>query len=225
MVKSNVLAYILAAILFVTICSCGNNTSDKLEVITYNDTMQIIPSPKSKMELPEGLAYGKIISPTFPDSMKVECNMLSQVASYNSALLHGDINTCKKYLYPDAFEYCKKFYPGFTDEEVMDDFFKITSEDFKEVLEKWQEMGVDVNFVVTNLERKIIFNNDIIIVFNISSNQCSDNVFIHSTDKDKAIGISQNGGTNWWFMSNHDDLPTILSMHYNQEIVNAVMDY
>lgn len=225
MVKQHYLYYILIALISISICSCGNLSNSKLEVIIYNDTIQIEPSPKSKHDLPQGLAYGKIIPPVFPDSMKAERNLLSQVASYNSALLHGDVNTCKKYLYPDAFKYCRKYYPGFPDEEVMNEFFKDTSGDLQNALIKWQEMGVDLNIVVSNLERKIICGNDIIIVFNVLSNQCSDNVYIHTTDEDKTIGISQNGGKNFWFMNNHDDLPTILAMHYPQEVINAVMGY
>lgn len=216
--------FLLMIIMLAWSCS-KSSTSKSVEVFSYNDTVQTLPSPKSKHELPSELAYGKIIPPVFPDSMKIERNLLSQVASYNSAMLHGDIATCKKYLYPDAFEYCKKFYPGFPDEDVINEFFKGTSGDMQEALLKWQEMGVDFNIVVSNLERKIISGDDIIIVFNVSSNQCSESVYIHSTEADKTIGISQNGGTNWWFMSNHDDLPTILAMHYGQDVINAVMDY
>jgi hypothetical protein len=229
MVKSNTIVYILFVVLFATICSCGNNTSSKttgkVKVVTYNDTTQVIPSPKSKAKLPNGYAYGKVISPTFPDSMKAERNLLLQVASYNSALLHGDVNTCKKFLYPDAFKYCRKYYPEFSDEEVMDEFFKDASGEFQTALAKMKEQGIDMDIAITNFERKVIIGDDIIIVFNIVSNQFSDNVFIHSTIEDKTIGISQNGGTNWWFMSNHNDLPTILAIRYDQEVINAVMNY
>lgn len=225
MVKLRYLATFVMMAFIILLYSCSTSTSNKVEVIEYNDSIQIVPSPKSKHDLPPQLAYGKIIPPTFPDSMKVERNMLSQVASYNSALLHGDINTCRKYLYPDAFKYCREFYPGFPDDEVINEFFKDTTGGLQEALVKWQDMGVEFNIVVSNLERKVIYGDDIIIVFNVTSNQCSDSIYIHSTAEDKTIAISQNGGKNWWFMSNHDDLPTILAMHYNQDVINAVMDY
>ena len=177
------------------------------------------------MELPKGLKYGKVLCPEFPDSMKIENNLLRQVASYNSALLHGDVKTCGSYLYPDAFEYCKKYYPNFPDKEVMKEFFKDMSGNLQETLKNWKKNGVNFQIIVYNLEKKITYDSDVIIVFNVTSNMCSDNVYIHSVEMDKTIGISQNGGTNFWVMNNHEDLPSILSMHYPQEVVNAVMGY
>lgn len=177
------------------------------------------------MELPEGMEYGKIIPPEFPDSMKAERNLLVQVAAYNSALLHGDVQSCAKYLYPDAFEYCRKYYPDFPDEEVMKEFFKDASGELKDMVAAWQRHGIDIQIVVCDFLRKVTYKDDIIIVFNVSTNFYSEEVYTHSTQIDKTIGISQNGGKNWWFMDDHEDLPTILSMHYNQDVVNAVMGY
>jgi hypothetical protein len=39
------------------------------------------------------------------------------------------------------------------------------------------------------------------------------------------IGISQNGGVNWWFIAENEDTPTILKMRYTQDVVNKVMGY
>lgn len=216
----------IISLLVLTTTSCSNTTNSKNLVVTeYSAISEIEESPKSKHELPEGLAYGKIVPPVFPDSMRVENNLLRQVATYNSALLHGDVNTCGKFLYPDAFKYCRQFYPDFPDEEVMKEFFKDMSGDMQEALTVWEKNGVDFQILVYNFEKKIKYKEDVIIVFNVTSNMCSNDVYIHSTELDKTIGISQNGGTNFWFMNNHDDLPTILAMHYPQNVVNAVMGY
>ena len=215
-------------IMIIQSCSySGSSNSDSSNVTTvvYTDSINLDKSPKGKKTLPEGLAYGKIIPPSFPDSMKVENNLLSQVATYNSALMHGDVNTCSSFLYPDAFEYCRKYYPDFPDEEVIKEFFKDISGGLQEALKTWTKMGVEPQIVVTNIERKIVYKDDIIVVFNVSLNMCSDDVFIHSTDLDKTIGISHNKGKNWWFMNNHEDLPTILKKRYNQDVVNEVMGY
>lgn len=218
--------FILSFCIFLFSCSNSqSSSSNDVDIYEYNDSINIIPSPKHKMELPEGMEYGKIIPPEFPDSMKAERNLLVQVAAYNSALLHGDVQSCAKYLYPDAFEYCRKYYPDFPDEEVMKEFFKDVSGEMKDMVAAWQRHGVDIQIVVCDFLRKVTYKDDIIIVFNISTNFYSEEVYTHSTQIDKTIGISQNGGKNWWFMDDHEDLPTILSMHYNQDVVNAVMGY
>ena len=218
--------YLGLAFLGFIFISCSHSPSSKeFEVTKYDDAPKIVKSPQSRHELPQGLQYGKIVPPIFPDSMKVERNLLCQIASYNSALIHGDVNSCEKYMYPDAFDYCKKYYPDFPDAEVMKEFFKDVSGDLSNALKEWAKNGVDFQIIVYNLERKIKYKDDIIIVFNVTSNMCSDNVYIYSAELDKTIGISQNGGTNFWFMNNHDDSPTILGIHYPQNVVNAIMDY
>jgi hypothetical protein len=222
LVKTKVLIAILSIVI---LPSCSNMVDNKISVENYTDSIQIEESPISGKQLPPDMAYGKIIPPSFPDSIKPENNLLKQVASYNSALLHGDVNACAKYLYPDAFTYCRKFYPDFPDEEVMKEFFKSASGDLQEHLAKWAEIGVEVKIIVSNLVRKVTKGDDIIIVFNVSTNMCSDDVFIHTKSTERTIGISQNGGKNWWFMCDHEDLPTILKMHYSDEVVDEVMGY
>ena len=88
------------------------------------------------------------------------------------------------------------------------------------------EEGIDLYIVVPNLIRKVESgDNDIIIVFNTISNVCSENVYTHFKEMSHDIGISQNGGINWWFLTENEDTPTILKMHYSQEVVNKVMGY
>ncbi len=150
MVKT-IISVLIVCLAFIS-CSQNKNNSE-FEVTEYTDVPTIIDSPKSKLDLPDGLKYGKIVTPIFPDSMKIENNLLRQVAAYNSALLHGDVNTCGKYLYPVAFEYCKKYYPNFPDEEVMKEFFKDMSGDMQEALKTWEQNGVDFKIIVYNLSR------------------------------------------------------------------------
>lgn len=206
--------------------SCSQTSdSNELEITHYDSAPNIESSPHTKSGLPQDLEYGKVLPPIYPDSMKIERNLLRQITTYNSAMLHGDVNTCGKYLYPDAFDYCRQYYPDFPDEEVMKEFFKDISGEMLNALNICSKNGIDFNIVVYNLERKIKYKDDVIIVFNVTSNICSKDVFTYSTNLDKTIGISQNGGTNFWFMNNHEDLPTILGIHYPQNVVNAVMDY
>ncbi len=191
----------------------------------YDDSVKVIDSPFSKKELPDGLEYGKIESPIFPDSMKVENNLLLQVAAYNSAFVHGDVETCTKYLYPDAFNYYRKFFPQFSDEAVIKELFSTVSGEMQDMVKDWAHNGIDYQITVSNLIKKVNYKDDVIIVFNVASNLLSEEVYVHTTNLDKTIGISHNGGKNWWIMDDIDELPTILEMRYPQEVINAVMDY
>ena len=221
--------YIIATLTLIISISCTNHNSSSISIepieFLYNDSPNIIDSPTGNQELRYGLKYGKIIPPSFPDSMKMEKNLLTQIAAYNSALIHGDFNTCSKYLYPAAFEYYKRYYPNFPDDEIIEKIFAANAKELQEIFKSWKSKNIEYQLVVYNFEKKITYGDNIIIIFNITSNISSEKVFLHLEDLDKTIGISHNNGVNWWFMNNHEDLPTILGKNYPSEVVNAIMGY
>lgn len=228
-IKSIYLTTIMIGIAFCQFYSCSTSTTNQSIIVTqYADTMCISPSPNEPLPLLEKqpyLAFGRIEPATFPDSLKVEQNLISQIAAYNSALLHGDVLTCRSYIYPDAIKYCKKYYKGLSDDEVIQQLMKDVSGDLQEMITVCENNGIEVSIVNPNLLRKIQFGNDIIIVFNTTTNFCSEYVYTYSKEMSHDIGVSQNGGVNWWFFTENEDTPTILKMHYSQEIVNKVMGY
>ncbi|MCL2858807.1 MAG: hypothetical protein FWF42_03855 [Streptococcaceae bacterium] len=177
----------------------------------------------SERVLPAGWHIGEKHS--FEGRNQVEKNMLSQIMTYNSALLVGDISNARKYVYQDAITYYKRFYPTVVpDERVLSDFFKIFSNDYIASMNTYREHGIDVNIIPTNIQRQVTFGNSIIIVFDIVSMMTDGNTPIYS-DSETSIGISLNNGKNWSFLTLMEEVPNILRMRFNERIVNEVMGY
>lgn len=229
--SNNLLPRILCIVcLLCGLASCDIKTSKgtALEVYEYQDSVTITPSPKAVNpdELFNGkvhLALGKIQS--YEGKDKAEKNLLSQIATNNSALLHGDKENCVNYLYKDAIVYFRKYYPGFSDEAITEEFFKTMSQSYIEQLNRLSERGIDFSLVVPSFVRKIKQGDDIFIVFNVTSNLCSETLYTHFADYEQNLGISHNGGKNWCFITINEDTPNILRISNSEEIINAVMGY
>lgn len=211
-----------------TSCNGVNNSQGSIEVYEYQDTVGIIPSPQNKTldELFNGkvhLALGKIKN--YEGQDKIEKNLLSQIATYNSALMHGDKQNCVKYLYKDAILYFRKYYHGFSDEAITDELFKNISQSYVEQLKRFSEHGIEFSMVIPNLMRKIKQGDNVFIVFNITSNVCSESLYTHFSDYDQTLGISHNGGKNWCFITINEDTPNILRISNSEDIIDAVMGY
>lgn len=212
----------------ITSCNGGGNVQAPLEIYEYKDTVVIIPSPKNKTpdQLFNGkvrLALGKIQN--YEGKDKIEKNLLSQIATYNSALMHGDKQNCVKYLYKDAIVYFRKYYHGFSDEAITDEFFKSISRSYVEQLNRFSEHGIEFSMVIPNLTRKIKKGDNVFIVFNITSNVCGESLYTHFPDYDQTLGISHNGGKNWCFITINEDTPNILRISNSEAIIDAVMGY
>jgi hypothetical protein len=210
--------------------SCNNvgNANAALEIYEYQDSVKILPSPKSKS--PEELTNGNINLAlckiqNYEGKDKIEKNLLSQIATYNSALLHGDKQNCEKYLYKDAIVYFRKYYQGLSDDAITDNIFKNMSQSFIEQYKRFDERGIALSIVIPNLTRKIKKGDNIYIVFNITSNVCSTSLYTHFADFDQTLGISHNGGKNWYFVTLNNDTPNILRINNSEDIIDAVMGY
>lgn len=229
--SNNLLSWILCIIsLLFGLASCNVKTNKEktLEVYEYQDSVTIIPSPKAVKadELFNGkvhMGLGKIQS--YEGKDKAEKNLLNQIATNNSALLHGDKENCVNYLYKDAIVYYRRYYPGFSDEAITDEFFKTMSHSYIEQLNRLSERGIDFSLVIPNFVRKIKQGDNVFIVFNVTSNVCSETLYTHFADYEQNLGISHNGGKNWYFITVNEDTPNILRISNSEKIINAVMDY
>ena len=197
-------------------------------VTNYDKSLKTIKSPnepKPLLEQQPYLSFGKLEQASFPASMKVEQNLMSQISAYNSAILHGDIETCRSYIYPDALKYIKKYYNGLSDNEAFNQYMKDFSGQLQNMIKTCEKNGIEVSLVVPSLVRKVQIGTDIIIVYNTTTNFCSEYVYTYNNEFGHDIGISHNDGVNWYFFNENEDAPTILKMHYSQEVVNTIMGY
>ena len=211
-----------------TSCSGVNNSHASIDVYEYQDTVAIIPSPQNKAvdKLFNGnvhLALGKIQN--YEGQDKIEKNLLSQIATYSSALMHGDKQNCVKYLYKDAIVYFRKYYHELSDETITDEFFKSISQSYVEQLDRFGEHGIEISMVIPNLTRKIRQGDNVFIVFNITSNVCSESLYTHFSEYEQTLGISHNGGKNWCFITINEDTPNILRISNSEDIIDAIMGY
>ncbi len=176
-----------------------------------------------KMPLPEGWAYGKIEK--FRGKTLEEKNMIDQYNTYTNALLKEDITKCSIYIYPDAIAYFKRIAPhSYSNEDIVKEFVK-SSTGISNVLDTFSSMGWNCEMIMDSISKKISTNNTLIYVFSTRSNVYSENIFIHSTNKEMDVGISFDGGKKWTFMALNEDSPNILGMRFSKEIIDQLMKY
>lgn len=216
-------------LLLLTIClymiSCNNvgNKTVRQETVVqeYNDEMEIVEC-KSDKNIPNGLALGKVVE--FKGKTKEETNMLSQFKSYNTALLRGDIDNAKHYMYKDAVVYFRKFYPGMGDDAISNKFFESVSKEMVGQIRRFESHGVELELVVSRIIRKVTQGDNIFYVFEIVSNMFNDNLQLHTTP-DLTLAISSNSGKNWTFNAMNEDTPNILRVSHSDDVVDKIMGY
>lgn len=210
--------------LFLNACSGISNSGspNSVSVVTYEDSVKIIPSKTEPRELKDGYAYGKIEQCVHNE--KAEQNLITQSSSYNHALLVGDTQNCKRYMWPKAISYYRKYYNDLTNDQIMDEFFKAISDDYVDMVRKARHQGIEFEIVISNLEKKVSYKDYTFIVFDVSSNLIMENLTAHSTSFDKTLGISENDGKNWWIIAINEETPNILS-DFPQEVINEIMGY
>ena len=211
-----------------TFCLGATNQNSKVEVYEYDQNVQIIKSPKyvPQSDLSKGkvaIKLGKIKN--YEGKNQMEKNLVSQIATYNSALMRGDKQNASRYIYKDAIVYFRKYYRSLSDESIANEFFKSISQSYIQQLNRFKSHGVDFDLVVPNLVRKITQGEKIYIVFNITSNICSETLYTHFSEYEQTLGISYNGGKNWSFIAINKDTPNILSISNSKEVIDAVMGY
>lgn len=214
---------VLFCLLFLS-CTQGNGPI----VTNYDNYIKTQKSPNEPLPLLEQqpyLSFGKLEQASFPDTMKVEHDLMYQIAAYNNAIIHGDIETCRSYIYPDAIRYIKNQHNGLSDNDVFKQYMKDFSRQLQNMITTCEKNGIEVSLVVPNLVRKIQIGSDIIIVYNTTTNFCSEYVYTYNNEFGQDIGISYNNGVDWYFFNGNEDAPTILKMRYSQEVVNLVMGY
>jgi hypothetical protein len=203
--------------------SIPKETTNDCEAVVkeYNVQLNIKPCNSNKIP-PEGYHLGEVLE--YKGDNHMEQNMLNQFKSYNSALLRGDIPNAKTYIYPDAAIYFRKFYPDLNDEEITNEFFSAISDDMIATIRKYDEHGIELDFVVGRILRMITYKDNVFFVFELCTSMKNEKLQMYS-DSDKTLAISCNNGKKWSFLAVNEDTPHILRLRYNDDIIDKIMGY
>jgi monomeric isocitrate dehydrogenase len=137
--------------------------------------------------------------------------------------LLGDKHVFLKFLYKDAIIYYRSYYNTLSDEAISERMFKSLSQSYNEQINRFQRHGIEFSMVIPSLIRKVKQGNNIFIVFNITSNLCSESLYTHFADYEQFLGISHNNGQNWSFIEMNNDAINILRISNDEEVINAVL--
>ena len=208
-------------IAFILISCNGSRTQEKVLCEEYNYRPKVKECLTEK-QIPEGYSLGEVVPYVAKD--KMEKNMLSQFASYNSALLRGDFDNACHYQNKDAVEYFKQFYPGETDDDIMRKFYSSLSEEMIQTINKFEDHGIKLDFIVSRMIRKVTQGDNVIYVFELTTNMIGENLQLH-TAPEETLAISVNGGKNWTFNNVNEDAPNIMRISFSEDIIDKVMGY
>lgn len=202
--------------------SCGTGQSSSNEKLMANDV-------KDEIRIPDGWALGK--GKEFVPATKAEQNLVSQQDTYQSALFHGNTEEMKYYFYKECLPYYQKYFPGYSIDEILNEFLESLSSDATKMIQACSEKGLNISMYIEDVVREVEYGSDYLYVYNICSRmegvkKNTDTItYLHSTEPDLTLAISHNKGKNWTFMAMTNEVPSILRMYYPQEIINKVMGY
>lgn len=205
--KGNTMKYYYVLLLLLIAVSCNSNQHQ---------------SSTDQDSLPKGW-YDDTLTP-YTGKDKAEKNMISQMNTYNQALFRGDIDNASLYIYPDVIKYCKKYYPELSDRAIIRTLYKDMSEIYHTLKTTYDEKGIDYNIIVSNITNRVTDKEYMIITFEVVGILTQGEKCLHDTPETN-IGISYNKGKNWTFLALNDDVPNILRMKFNEEIINKIMNY
>ena len=215
--KGNTMKYYYVLLLTLVIVSCNSNQQKSSS--SNKETPQLSTAQDS---VPEGW-YNETLTP-YTGKDKAEKNMISQMNTYNQALLRGDINNASLYIYPDVIKYCKKYYPELSDRAIIQTLYKDMSEMYHTLKTTYDEKGIDYNIIVSNITNRVADKEYIIITFEVVGVLTQGEKCIHDNPETN-IGVSHNKGKNWTFLALTDDVPNILRMRFDEEIINKIIKY
>lgn len=217
------IVYILVLITCTLSCTTKDNKIKLGDCIIQNycDTVSTIPSPENDIDLPDGLSYGNYKNRNSGE-VKEDRNLLSQYSTYVQALLLGDINACKKYLYRDAFEYHKKEFPLLSEKDIWSQYFKNISK-AKLLSDYAARSNMDVAAVIPLFDKKIVCNEIIIVSFKSSIQFNSRKYYIKYDILEDCIAFSDTGGKHWEFITVNEDTHGILSLKFSRDVILELM--
>ena len=226
---SKYLLLLLPLVLLILSCntksSDGEGVSNEVSVYKYSDSIVISNQFETNQPIQEGFEPG-FVEQTTNKYGSNETQMLSQFKDFTNAMSNGDYDKCLEYINKDALKHIQKLAAAEGEHFELHEIAQMMSEEIKNIQEHFKQREVEISMVVPSLIRKIEDSDNIFIVFNNTTNLTGKNgKSFHISPIEKTLGISTDKGSNWSFITFDDEIPNMLSGVYNQEIINAIMDY
>lgn len=206
--------------------SSSNKTSvNEVAVTQYSDSIVISNEFESDQPIQEGLKVG-FVEHTSNKYGPCETQMLNQFADYTKAISDGYYSKSLEYFNKDALKHIQKLAEADGEHFELNDIAEMMARDMNEFQESFKQRGVKITMVVPSLVRRVDDGDNIFIVFTNTTNLTGKNgKSLHLSPFEKTLGISPDKGSTWTFLSYDDEVPNILSGVYNEDVINAIMDY
>lgn len=222
--------FLLPFILF--FLSCNNNHSSKKDdnqsknvpVIEYSDSIVISNVIKADEPLAKGLEEG-FVEQTKTKYGSCETQMINQFTDYIKAINEGNYNKCVGYINKEALKYFQKLAAADGENCELDELAQMMAKDMNEFQSRFKKQGVKITMVIPSLIRRINDGNNVFIIFTNTTNLTKNGKTLHLVPIEKTVGISNDNGSNWSFVSYDEELPNILNSVYKEDVINALMDY
>lgn len=187
----------------------------------------IFSSCKQNQEekLPQGFYYGGIEE--YKASNKMEENLISQFNTYIDAVFSADDENILHYIWGKVIDYQQSLYPSLSKIEIENLLLTDIKKYIFKIYNQINNKEIDFNIYVTDIEQMYIIDHDIICIFfiqdQIKLNTNDEKSSSILSDKDKNIGISEDNGKTWQFLSYNKDTKDILKLYFNENFINQIL--
>ncbi len=221
---------LIIAVSLLVICSCDQQAKSSVAISKEQATMVSSSSDDKQgkeSDVPSGMVLGK--PQEYRPSDKREQNMVSQINSYIRAILVADTKNLRYYMFEDAFDYYRKYYPEVSEAELNEAFFAFARQ-AAERKREYQKHQIEIGMVVEKINRKVEHKGALLYVFTLTGYMTG---IVKSTGKEKSfytpgsetLAISLDGGRTWKFLDIMEETPNILRMRFPGSVVDRVMGY
>ena len=219
-----IMILVIALIVYENMKSKGNQMQTETTLTTQSNNNNRV----QEKQLPEGYLWGK--SKVHIPKNKIEKNIISQITTYNLALFRGDFDNAIEYLYSDATEYFRPFYPEYySDEDIIKEFYKSFTDSIFNLIKSYEKKGLELDFIVSDIKRIIEEDNAMLCVLDISVQtyyaEAKGEKYFHSIPSEDIVGISLDRGINWKFIDINEDTPNILRLRFSNDVISNIMNY
>lgn len=208
---------ILLSLLTMFLCQCNNSHEKYFPQETdrpHTDSLMITPEA---IDTPIYRPNSSIAT----DDQAADRNMKEQLNQYQNAVMSGNIDLAYTFFYPKVLEYLRREYPSENIDEyyIKDKVIKVGYEIIKKLNER---DSADLRYLVKDVVCRFNSNNTLIYLINTSMDGTVNGE--PKTVPTKTVGISNDNGKTWKFLTQGEETQPILTEEFGLTIANQIMN-